>query len=304
MTTNSIKIEHLSFGYSKGETTLEDFNMTVPQGAIYGFLGSNGAGKTTSLKLILSLLKGYTGSILFEGKQIKQNHPEYLMNIGSLIEHPSLYGHLTARQNLIIWSKYYSKGRDKIDEVLDWVGLKAVRSKTINQFSTGMKQRLGIASTLLHDPQLLILDEPTNGLDPQGVLALRKMLTTLQQKGKTIIISSHILSEVEKMVSHVGILADKSMKFEGSIEDLLHQKSQNLTLEIQVNDVKKAKDVLLDLTVDLLDESRMKIKIAEEKDIPDIIESLVQNDIKIYEVKKESSDLESMFISYSKGIKS
>lgn len=170
----------------------------VPKGSIYGFLGPNGAGKTTTLRLILGLLKRQTGSINVFNVPFDENRIEILNQTGSLIESPSLYSHLTAYENLNVLRKIYQCPESRINDVLELVGLSNTGKKKSGLFSLGMKQRLGIAIALLNNPALLILDEPTNGLDPNGILEIRELLKRINaESGITIVISSHLLSEIE-----------------------------------------------------------------------------------------------------------
>jgi lantibiotic transport system ATP-binding protein len=189
------------------QPALREVDLSVPGGAIYGFLGPNGAGKTTTLRLLLGLLRRQQGTIELFGLRLEQHRREILRQLGSSIETPSLYGHLTAAENLEVWRRVYRCDHRRICAVLEMVELAATGSKRVDQFSLGMKQRLGIAIALLHEPSLLILDEPTNGLDPQGILDMRRLLVWLnRERGVTILISSHILSEVERLVTHVGVI--------------------------------------------------------------------------------------------------
>lgn len=198
---NCIETEQLSFQYSKNEMIINNIDLKVPQSSIYGFLGPNGAGKTTTLKLLLGLLKQNTGSIKIFEQPFENNRIEILKKIGSLIEAPSFYSHLTAIENLRILQRVFQCSKSRIYEVLDIVGLSSVSKKKTINFSFGMKQRLGIAIALLHSPELLILDEPTNGLDPNGIIEIRELLIKLQKENNiTILVSSHLLSEVEKIV--------------------------------------------------------------------------------------------------------
>ena len=176
-----IETINLSHKFSADEKVLNNVNLQVEEGTIYGFLGPNGAGKTTTLKLILGLLKKQQGEILVFGKPFQQNRIEILKNIGSMIESPSIYGHLTAIENLRILQKVYQCPKQRITEVLDLVDLANTGNKKTSNFSLGMKQRLAIAIALLHSPKLLILDEPTNGLDPNGILEIRELLQNLAQ---------------------------------------------------------------------------------------------------------------------------
>jgi len=195
--------------------------MTVPTGAIYGFLGPNGAGKTTTLRLILGLLRRQSGQIHVFGQGLEHNRAAVLSRIGSSIEVPSIYDALTAAENLEVWRLAFGCDRSRIGTVLELVGLTETGAKRASQFSLGMKQRLAIAIALLHQPRLLILDEPTNGLDPHGIIEVRKLLRKLnQEQGITVLVSSHLLSEIEKLVTHLGIINRGRMAFEGTLAEL------------------------------------------------------------------------------------
>src|SRR5688572_15703622 len=221
-----IKTTGLSYNYSKDVQTLFDIDLNVEKGSIYGFLGPNGSGKTTTLSLLLGLLNNKKGDIEIFGQHIHSNRIEILKKIGSLIETPSLYGHLTAKENLEVYRPIYGASKERLDEVLKIVGLEDTGKKTAKKFSLGMKQRLSIALALLPKPELLILDEPSNGLDPSGIIELRQLIKTLNKAyGMTILISSHLLAEVEKMVSHVGIIYKGEMLFQGTLTEL-HQMQQ------------------------------------------------------------------------------
>jgi len=299
MIKQAIHIENLSFGYTKSELVIDNLNLNVPQGAVYGFLGANGAGKTTTLKMILGLIKSYKGKISIHGKDIKTHYPEYLAEVGSLIENPSFYGHLSATDNLKIWSRYFNCDANRIPEVLKLVDLQNAAKKKTQHFSTGMKQRLGLATALLHDPGLLILDEPTNGLDPMGIIELRSVLSRLNSEGKTLILSSHILSEVEKIVSHLGILKDGSLVFEGTIDELHSKKEKNLEITIEVNDSDRAMQFILHDHKSVNSDNTISVHIEDKNQIPTLINNLSSNGIKIYEIKQHTKDLEAMFLSIS-----
>ena len=203
------------------EPVLCGIDLAVPDGAIYGFLGPNGAGKTTTLRLLVGLLRRQQGEIRIFGRTLETARLEILRRVGSSIESPSIYGHLTATENLEIWRRIFRCERRRITAVLDRVGLAATGSKRAEQFSLGMKQRLAIAVALLHEPSLLVLDEPTNGLDPQGILDMRRLLGDLnRQHSITILVSSHMLSEIERLVSHVGIIHRGRIRFEGTLDAL------------------------------------------------------------------------------------
>lgn len=194
------------------QLAVHDVSLQIERNTVYGLLGPNGAGKSTTLKMILGLLRPTKGEILFDGEHWKREH---LAKIGSLIETPALYGNLTAMENLMVHTRLMGIPKDKIYEVLETVDLKDTGSKRAAQFSLGMKERLGVAIALLGDPELLILDEPTNGLDPVGIQELRELIETFPQRGMTVILSSHILSEVAQVVDNIGIINKGQLMFQG-----------------------------------------------------------------------------------------
>ena len=194
------------------QLAVNNISLQIERNTVYGLLGPNGAGKSTLLKMIVGLIRPTKGAIIFEGKPWS---PKFLSRIGALIESPALYGNLTAVENLRVHTRLLGIPDDKIQEVLETVDLKNTGKKRASQFSLGMKQRLGIAIALLSDPNLLILDEPTNGLDPFGIQELRQLIASFPEKGITVILSSHILSEVEQVVDHIGIISDGRLLFQG-----------------------------------------------------------------------------------------
>src|SRR3954470_8735829 len=216
------------------QTVLQDVGLAVPEGSIYGFLGPNGAGKTTTLRLLLGLLRRQRGEVTIFGQALDAHRLDILRRVGSSIESPSLYGHLTARENLEVWRRVFRCRVSRMEDVLRLVDLHAAGRKRVDQFSLGMKQRLAIAIALLHEPSLLLLDEPTNGLDPHGILEMRRLLATLnRERGTTILVSSHILSEIERMVSHVGVIHHGRMRFQGTLDALrAHQHASSRTTVI------------------------------------------------------------------------
>ena len=214
------------------QLSVNNLNMTVNENTIYGFLGPNGAGKSTTLKMLLDLVHPTKGYIDIFGKRVtSKNRIEILKNIGSLIEAPSYYGHLTARENLKICSTLLNVSDSNIDEVLRIVRLDRQQNKKVSAFSLGMKQRLGLASALLSFPKLLILDEPTNGLDPAGIQEIRELIRSLPDRyGMTVIVSSHLLSEIDQIVDDIGIIANGKMMYQGKLS-LLHKTDPSKTLE-------------------------------------------------------------------------
>lgn len=199
----------------KGQLAVNNVSLHIRKNAVYGLLGPNGAGKSTILKMIAGMIQPTSGSIEFNGHSWKRSD---LADIGALIERPPLYDHLTAYENLKVRTLALGLPKQRIQEVLDIVQLKNTGKKRAGHFSLGMKQRLGIALALLSQPKLLILDEPTNGLDPIGIQDLRKLIKSFPERGITVILSSHILSEVEQMADHIGIIASGYLGYENEIQ--------------------------------------------------------------------------------------
>lgn len=226
---NAIETKQLDFSYGRNEL-IRNLNIAVPQGSVYGYIGKNGAGKTTTIKLFLGLLPSRRGSIFYNGKEFHDHRTELLSRIGNLVENPSLYDHLTCAEQLQYLDYIYKKGGRRIDETLEMVGLLKDKNKKIKHLSTGMKQRLGIGMAIFHDPEIIILDEPINGLDPYGVHDVRELILKLHREGKTIFLSSHILSEMEKICTHIGIIDRGRLLFQGEMSEL-RQRAQNSDLE-------------------------------------------------------------------------
>ena len=228
MSTYSLETAGLSHRFSRS-LVLDHIDLRVPEGSIYGFLGPNGAGKTTTLRLVLGLLAKQEGCILFFGQPFEEHRMATLKRLGTLIESPSVYGQLTAAENLAVWQKLYRCPKERIATVLQWVGLADTGRKKAGHFSMGMKQRLGIAVALLNDPALLVLDEPTNGLDPGGMKEVRQLLQRLnREQGVTILLSSHLLHEMEKLVTHTGIINKGRLVYQGPLDELKSRHSGDL----------------------------------------------------------------------------
>lgn len=200
----------------KGQMAVNKVSLNIPRNSVYGLLGPNGAGKSTTLKMLTGILKPTIGTVTFNGQPWSR---EALNEIGALIEMPPLYENLTARENLKVRTTLLGLPDKRIDEVLQIVQLTNTGKKRVGQFSLGMKQRLGIANALLNHPKLLILDEPTNGLDPIGIEELRELIRSFPQKGITVILSSHILSEVQQAADHIGIIANGVLGYEGQLQN-------------------------------------------------------------------------------------
>jgi ABC-2 type transport system ATP-binding protein len=217
----SIETKQLSYSFGYGRKVVNDLSLQVPESSIYGFLGPNGAGKTTTIRLLAGMLPSDGDAIFINGKSLKKNSPQIFTSIGTLIETPSLYLHLTGKENLQVITTLRNLNSKIIEEVLAQVGLTDARNRKAKEYSLGMKQRLGIAMALLPTPQLLILDEPVNGLDPAGIVEIRELLIKLnKEEGKTIFVSSHLLTEIEKTCTHIGIINRGVLRYQGTLQDM------------------------------------------------------------------------------------
>jgi len=296
--TFCVETHKLSHQFSQKQQVLKEINIQVPHGAVYGFLGPNGAGKTTTLKLILGLIRKQQGEIHVFDKPFQQYRNDILKRTGSLIESPSIYGHLTARENLQIMQKIYQCPKSNIEEVLDLTGLTAAGKKLTKHFSLGMKQRLSIAVALLHQPSLLILDEPTNGLDPNGIIEMRELLKRInEEQGITIIISSHMLAEIEKLVSHVGIISNGSIIFQGTLADLINRQSRSSGILMQTSDNSRSAEIIKSIQLDMRMENDMIIlPVVSRELLSRLNRQLMHNGIDVFEISPVKKDLETIFM--------
>ncbi|MFR1509746.1 MAG: ATP-binding cassette domain-containing protein [Acutalibacteraceae bacterium] len=292
---NILKTVDITKKFSK-KVAVSAVNMNIKKGDIYGFIGRNGAGKTTLIKMLVGLSQPTSGSIeLFDSKNLNKARRK----IGTVIEAPAFIPHLSARQNMLIQLTLLgSKDKSIIDETLKLVGLDNVGNKKVKKFSLGMKQRLGIAMTLMGEPEFLILDEPTNGLDPEGIIEIRQMLKKLnQEKGLTILISSHILGELSKLATRYGIINDGVLIDEFTEQELTERCQSSLI--VKVNDINKACEILKsELNTDrfsVLNENTLEV--FDFVDNPGKVNSiLAKNDIIIDSISKKSVDLEDYFM--------
>jgi ABC-type multidrug transport system ATPase subunit len=235
-----LQTSDLSFFFHKGNPVIDKINISVPAGSIYGFLGPNGAGKTTTMRLLTGLLPQQGDHIQFFGQSLSQQLPILFHRVGCLIETPSLYLHLSGVDNLRLIARMQGIDEKKAAPALAWVGLEKAANRKAGQYSLGMKQRLAIAIALLHEPQLLMLDEPVNGLDPNGMVEMRELMKELnRERGITIFISSHLLHEVEKMCTHIGIIHKGKMRFEGKINELSHANGSGPQIILTVANAEK-----------------------------------------------------------------
>jgi ABC transporter related len=273
---------------------LKDINFDIEEGEILGFVGPNGSGKTTTIKIILGLQKASSGEVYINGKNIKENFENAIRKVGAIVESPDMYMYLSGLDNLKLVANYYNISHDKIDSIVEFVGLKDRIKDTVSKYSLGMRQRLGIAQAILNKPNLLIVDEPTNGLDPSGIIEFRKMLKELAKKEKmSIFISSHNLAEIENICDKVLLIN------EGEIVslDVLHEKNDKDKYKLELNSTKKLENKE---NIEIIDENFINYY-GEKEDISKFIEFLVSKKIKIYSVVKDKESLEDIFIKKTGG---
>jgi len=296
--TYIIQTNHLTKNY-KGTTVVSNVNMHVKKGEIYGFLGPNGAGKTTVMKMIMNLIKPTSGEIIISGETVTPKSYEILKRMGSIIEYPVFYDKLTARENLELHSDYMGYyNKSAIDTALDMVQLKNFEGKAVKDFSLGMKQRLGLARAIITKPEILILDEPTNGLDPVGIKEFRNLFQMLSKDyGMTLLISSHILGEIEQIADTIGVIKDGKLVEEVLMETIRLQNTEYI--ELKTDDVKKAsyiiKESLYITNFKILDDVTIRIydmNTAQGK----ISKTLVLNGVLVESINKKDNTLEDYFL--------
>lgn len=296
-TPNLVETHNLTKQYGKLRC-VNAVNMRVPSGAIYGFLGPNGAGKSTTLKMILGLARPTDGNITLFGIPVNEkNRIKLLTQTGSLIESPSYYGHLSGEENLRIIQTLKGCSAKDIDTVLKIVRLDGARHKLVNHYSLGMKQRLGLASALLGFPRLLILDEPTNGLDPAGIQEMRELIRSLPSAyGMTILVSSHLLSEIDQMADHVGIIRKGELVYQNTLESLhAHARSQ---IALRVSHTAIAADLLREDGIDISqDQDYLLFPMMDDSYVANLCKRLITQNISLYRIEKRETSLEDIFLS-------
>ncbi|RRB01150.1 ABC transporter ATP-binding protein [Larkinella rosea] len=291
----SIETHHLSHAFHN-RPVLHDLNLQVPTGSIFGFLGPNGSGKTTTIRLLLGLIRSPSTAIRLMGKDSRTHRLEILSRIGALIESPALYNHLSGRDNLEVIRLARQVDQKQIDRVLGMVQLTGDAQQKVRAYSLGMRQRLGIAMALLGDPHLLILDEPTNGLDPAGIREIRELLIELSQRhGKTVFVSSHLLGEMEKMATHLAILNEGHLLFQGTMAQLQHLQLPVLSLETDHNATARA--LLQRAGYQLLDggTEQLTVSVKDRPQIGAINRLLLDQGVSIYKLHMHQPTLEDLF---------
>ena len=292
-----IKLCNINKNYGSRKI-LKGLNVNVPSGEIYGFIGANGSGKTTTMKIMTGLTPANHGVVEFDGLTLKELAKSE-KSFGAFISTPTYYKNLTAVENLTIVQDILGKPKSEVYRVLELVGLSEAADKEVRSFSFGMKQRLGLAFAFLNNPDILILDEPTNGLDPKGIVEIRELLRRLsQEEGKTIFISSHNISEIEAIADRVGIIHQGSLVFEGTLDELY--RSNHSTYILEVNDEEKTRQLLTEKRIDFMNhQTRFEINLSKSN-IPSLLTELIEREISVYEMTP-NKNLERIFLNLTAG---
>lgn len=294
-----VKNVYKSFGKKK---IIKDLSFSVDRGEIYGFLGPNGSGKTTTIRMMVGLIGIDKGDIFIEGYDVKKDKIKALEHVGAIIENPELYKYMSGMQNLIHFARMSKTpvSQERINEIVKLVKLEDAINKKVKTYSLGMKQRLGVAQALLHKPSILILDEPTNGLDPEGIHELREYLRYLAKKENiSIIISSHLLSEVELICDNIIVIQEGKLIGERTIKNENNSLEEKLDVEIEVDNIDLAKKLINSIGAIKVEKNRIVINLRRDE-IPLIINRLIDGGLKIYEVKQITQSLEEVFLSMTK----
>lgn len=300
---NIVQIKNVTKKIGK-KVIIDDLTFDVHSGEVFGFLGPNGAGKTTTIKMLLGLMSITKGEIYIDGFNVDKDFEKAIAQVGGIIENPDLYNYLTGYQNLIhFWRMYPDIKKERIDEVIKIVGLEKRIHDKIKTYSLGMRQRLGVAQALINSPKLLVLDEPTNGLDPAGIHELRNHLRTLaREENIAVIVSSHLLSEMELMCDRVGILQNGKLVGIQNMKEILDDDAESV-IALLLTPIEKAKTYLESLSIKYKPQINDKeIQILENlENIPELVEKLVGQGIKIYGVRKVQQSLEKKFLEMTGG---
>lgn len=292
-----LEIKNLKKSYNNKRVLDIDY-LEIKEKSIYGLIGKNGAGKSTLMKIVLGLVKKDEGMVKVFNQEVNgKNQKKLNKNLGALIENPSFYDHLTGYENLEIISSLKGVDKKEISKTLDLVGLKNIEKKKAREYSLGMKQRLGIAIALMGSPKLLILDEPINGLDPQGIEEMRNLFKNIVKNTPTsILISSHILDEIEKISTHIGILKEGKLTYNGSLEE--YRRLHPPFISMITSDNKKALE-LIDLNEDNLKGKKIILGKKSNQEIGQIV-NFLHGKVDIYRIEEEKESLEKLFIEESR----
>ncbi|EGY0881540.1 ABC transporter ATP-binding protein [Listeria monocytogenes] len=297
MTERALQVTNLHKKIRKREI-IKEISFEVMPGEVFGFLGPNGAGKTTTIRMIVGLIKPTSGTILIGGKDIRKNFTEAMRGLGSIVENPEFYTFLTGQENLAYFARMDSSiKKERIQEVTELVGLEKRINDRVSTYSLGMRQRLGIAQALLSNPKLLILDEPTNGLDPSGIHEMRDFIRALaRNEGISVLVSSHLLSEIELLCDRVAIMTDGTIIKTDQVAHLLSSRAQ---LRWRVTPIEQAKAFLESVTEVEVDGEYLVTAMNEES--AEWNEQLVAKGIKVHEIDKRKPSLEDLFLELTGG---
>lgn len=277
-------------------------NLLVPGAGVYGFLGPNGAGKTTTIRMLLGLMRPDDGEIRLFNTPLAGHRQQLLQRVGALVEMPSLYPHLTGRENLEVTRRLLGAAHSLIDRALDIVKLTADASRCVREYSLGMRQRLGLALALLNQPDLLILDEPTNGLDPAGIHEMRDLLRRLPAEyGITVFLSSHLLSEVEQIATHLGIIHAGRLLFQGTLAELQAQQQAQLTIGVSAPDQAVQCLTKAGWAVQLREDGRLTVATAAEADAALLNRLLIRQGLDVFHLARTQLSLEDIFLTLTDG---
>ena len=299
MLVSIVKVEKLNKKFGKKQV-LHDVSFEINEGEILGFIGPNGAGKTTTIKLMLGLQAIDSGTVTINGYDLQKNFEKAIRGVGGIIESPDMYMYLTGRQNLnLIANLYKGITKKEIDDLIKLVGLENRINDKVSKYSLGMRQRLGIAAALINKPNVLILDEPTNGLDPQGILEIRELIKKLaKEKKMAIMISSHNLSELDNFITDACIIQNGKVLSNTSVKKL---KSLDVSkYRFKLNKTKGLKTLFANKSIEVINDDTFEIEI-EKKDINSVLKKLISNDYEVYSLYKVSMSLEEAFMKETGG---
>jgi ABC-type multidrug transport system ATPase subunit len=278
-------------------TAVDGLDLRVLQGSIYGFLGPNGAGKTTTIRMLLGLIRPTGGDVRLLEEPLRKNRMGLLERVGAMVESPSLYPNLTGRENLEVTRRLTGGAKAQIGQALDIVRLGSAAGRRVSEYSTGMKQRLGLALALLRTPELLILDEPTNGLDPAGIHEMRELLCHLPREyGVTVFLSSHLLAEVEQIATHIGIIQEGRLCFQGTLDELHAQMKEQIVLGVDLPELAKGLLNATGWTVHGNGGHRLTVAANGRSDAAMINAQLIAGGVNVYHLVLEQPTLEDIFL--------
>lgn len=299
----AMQIRNLSKVIGK-KTIVDNLSFDIPKGEVFGFLGPNGAGKTTTIRMMVGLISKSQGQVLVNGIDVDKDFKKAMQHIGAIVENPELYKYMTGHQNLRHFAKMSEGVTDeRIREVTKLVGLEQRIHEKVRTYSLGMRQRLGLAQALLRAPDVLILDEPTNGLDPAGIRELRDHLRALARGGVSVIVSSHLLSEMELMCDRVAIIQAGKLIDVKTVKELVSGEAIGQSTEIEVDDASKALSLIRGAHPDLsVEQNDAGVNVSVSRDgIPDVLVTLIQGGVKVYAVRSTNRSLEDTFLELTGG---